>query len=61
MSDMEDDFMCDDEEDYDLVFITKITLFILNFNRLFAGLGNGLANVSCLVSSLAITKLTAEA
>lgn len=24
MSDMEDDFMCDDEEDYDLVFTTKI-------------------------------------
>lgn len=24
MSDMEDDFMCDDEEDYDLVFTTEI-------------------------------------
>lgn len=23
MSDMEDDFMCDDEEDYDLVFTTE--------------------------------------
>lgn len=23
MSDMEDDFMCDDEEDYDLVFPTE--------------------------------------
>lgn len=23
MSDMEDDFMCDDEEDYDLVFKTE--------------------------------------
>ncbi len=25
MSDMEDDFMCDDEEDYDLVFTSQIT------------------------------------
>lgn len=27
MSDMEDDFMCDDEEDYDLVFTPEITWF----------------------------------
>lgn len=26
MSDMEDDFMCDDEEDYDLVFTARIQL-----------------------------------
>lgn len=25
MSDMEDDFMCDDEEDYDLVLTTEFT------------------------------------
>lgn len=25
MSDMEDDFMCDDEEDYDLVFTSEFT------------------------------------
>lgn len=25
MSDMEDDFMCDDEEDYDLVLETEFT------------------------------------
>lgn len=31
MSDMEDDFMCDDEEDYDLVFTPEITLFALYF------------------------------
>lgn len=31
MSDMEDDFMCDDEEDYDLVFKTEsnIACFLL--------------------------------
>lgn len=36
MSDMEDDFMCDDEEDYDLVFINKIILLawiLLTFVR----------------------------
>lgn len=29
MSDMEDDFMCDDEEDYDLVSVTEIIDFAL--------------------------------
>jgi len=29
MSDMEDDFMCDDEEDYDLVSVTEIIYFVL--------------------------------
>lgn len=28
MSDMEDDFMCDDEEDYDLVSVTEIFYFV---------------------------------
>lgn len=31
MSDMEDDFMCDDEEDYDLVFTAETTLLALKF------------------------------
>lgn len=31
MSDMEDDFMCDDEEDYDLVFTTQITQLAQQF------------------------------
>lgn len=31
MSDMEDDFMCDDEEDYDLVFTVGIGFFALEF------------------------------
>lgn len=30
MSDMEDDFMCDDEEDYDLVFKTN-TIYLSTF------------------------------
>lgn len=35
MSDMEDDFMCDDEEDYDLVRLTEInaTVNVLNALR----------------------------
>lgn len=37
MSDMEDDFMCDDEEDYDLVRLSKINATInacsLTLNR----------------------------
>lgn len=31
MSDMEDDFMCDDEEDYDLVFTAERTHLALQF------------------------------
>ena len=31
MSDMEDDFMCDDEEDYDLVYGLQMAIVWLGF------------------------------
>ena len=35
MSDMEDDFMCDDEEDYDLVFTIEFDFVRLNVGTLY--------------------------
>lgn len=66
MSDMEDDFMCDDEEDYDLVFTAEFDFArstVLPFCPLStachftAGVA---ASVSCLANWLANIKLTAE-
>lgn len=52
MSDMEDDFMCDDEEDYDLVFTTEATKFAFKFQQFLSVPCRqyGLANISCLAS-----------
>lgn len=48
MSDMEDDFMCDDEEDYDLVRLTEIseTVNVANAMRVQQN-GSGKLRLGC--------------
>lgn len=48
MSDMEDDFMCDDEEDYDLVLKSEFILRAFTHMSLeHSSWSTGLATVSC--------------